>query len=203
MVPSTNAWISRDVGPDRAVEVVAAWLADAGDNYGQRGFVLSQKRDLRDPPPAVARFIANGNVGSGRNLSITTGGPILAFAPSVELLAAAVGLADGNALGVVEHGAGEVAGWAAAVSAIDLGTGMARPEVDAVLREAFESIYDAGYNGYSVSDSFLRRRIDDDLALLAEEGISFTFLAGYMVGLGAGGHRLAGLRQLYAKHAGR
>lgn len=59
-----------------------------------------------------------------------TGGPILAFVPTVELLADAVRLADGNALGVVEHAAGEVAGWAAAVGAIDLATGAAGPEVD-------------------------------------------------------------------------
>jgi hypothetical protein len=201
--PSTNAWINRDVGLDRAVDVVAAWLADAGHNYGQRGFVVPQKGDLRHPTPPVARFIANGNVGSSRSLSVETGGPILAFVPTLELLADAVRLADGNALGVVEQGAGEVAGWAAAVGAIDLATGESGSEVDPAVREAFESIHDAGYNGYSVSDSFLRQRIDDDLSLLARAGVSFTFLAGYLVGLGAGGHRLAGLRQLYAKHTGR
>ncbi|MGK2238150.1 MAG: hypothetical protein ACI9JD_000695 [Rhodococcus sp. (in: high G+C Gram-positive bacteria)] len=201
--PSTNAWISRGVGLDRAVEVTAAWLADAGDNYGQRALVVPQKGDLHDPTPAIARFIANGNVGSSRSLSVQTGGPILAFVPTVELLADAVRLADGNALGVVEHAAGEVAGWAAAVGAIDLATGAAGPEVDPALREAFESIHDAGYNGYSLSDSFLRRRIDEDLELLVQADVSFEFLAGYIVGLGAGGHRLDGLRQVYTKHTGR
>ncbi|MCG7635679.1 hypothetical protein MHN80_25565 [Gordonia McavH-238-E] len=203
MGPSTSAWISRSVGLDRAVGVVAAWLADAGENYGQRGLVVPQKGDLRHPTPAVARFVANGNVGSSRSLSVETGGPILAFVPTLKLLADAVRLADGNALGVVEHAAGEVAGWAAAVGAIDLATGAAGPPVDPRLREAFESIHDAGYNGYSVSDSFLKRRISDDLAVLAEADVSQMFLDGYLVGLGANGSRLDGLRQMYAKHTGR
>lgn len=203
MGPSTNAGISRDVGLDRAVEAVAAWLADAGDNYAQRALVVPQKGDLRNPAPAVARFIANGNVGSSRSLPAAAGGPILAFVPTLELLAAAVRLADGNALGVVEHVAGEVAGWAAAVNAIDLATGTHSPGVDPALHEAFESIHDAGHNGYSASDSLLRQRIDGDLAELAAANVSFTYLAGYLVGLGAGGHRLEGLRRIYAKHTGR
>ena len=40
--PSTNAWISRGVGLDRAVEVAAAWLADAGDNYGRHCHVVER-----------------------------------------------------------------------------------------------------------------------------------------------------------------
>lgn len=203
MGPSTNAWISRGDGLDRAVEVVAAWLADAGDNYGRRALVVPQKGDLRHPTPAVARFIANDNVGSSRSFSVQTGGPVLALVPTLELLADAVRLADGNALGVVEHATGEVAGWAAAVGAIDLATGSPGPDVNPALHEAFESVHDAGNNGYSLSDSFLRRRIADDLALLVQAEVSFTFLAGYLVGLGASGHRLNGLRQIYTKHNGR
>ena len=202
VAPSTNVWISRGVDLDRAVEVVAAGRADAGENYERRGLVVPRKGDLRHPSPAVERFIANGNVGSSGSLSVRTGGPVLALAPTLELLADAVGLADGNALGVVEHVSGEVAGWAAAVGAIDLTTGAPAPEVNPALREAFESIHDAGNNGYSVSDSSLRQRIDEDLTLLVQEGVSFTFLAGYLVGLGAGGHRLDGLKRIYAKYNG-
>lgn len=61
--PSTNAWIRRGVGLDRAVEVTAAWLAGAGDNYGQRALVVPQKGDLRHSTPAIARVQADVSFG--------------------------------------------------------------------------------------------------------------------------------------------
>ncbi|MAU83395.1 MAG: hypothetical protein CME34_16320 [Gordonia sp.] len=125
---------------------------------------------------------------------------MLALVPRSELLADAMRLADGNALGVVEHGEGEVAGWAAATGAIDLSTGIPAPDIDSDLREAMESVHDAGYNGYSVRDSFLRKRIDEDVRMLVDAGFPFGFVGNYLVGLGAGGHRLEGLEKIYREY---
>jgi hypothetical protein len=66
--------------------------------------------------------------------------------PDIELLADAVGLADGQPLGVIEFFPDEVAGWAAATNAINLDTGEPTPSVPAEIHEALVELRDAGYN---------------------------------------------------------
>lgn len=148
MVPKTNVWMSRSVGLDHAVDTISRWFQKNADGYSERALLIPIKGELSSPEPALAQYISNGNIGSIKGRSASSGGPVLAIGPTWGLLETALGLADDQALGVIEHIPGANAGWAAAVGAIDLETGESTPDVPAQMRQALVSLHDAGYNGY-------------------------------------------------------
>jgi hypothetical protein len=103
MTPTANVWISREHGLNRAVEKVSGWLRTHGTGYANRATLIPIKGELSEAEPALAEFISNGNVGSLKGKAAMAGGPVLVLGPTLELLETAIRLADGHALGLVEH----------------------------------------------------------------------------------------------------
>lgn len=184
MAPTANVWISRSQGIERAVGKVAEWFRCNSNNYERRALLTPQKGDVANPNPILAQYISNGNVGSLKGKSATAGGPVLALGPTHKLLATAIHLANGQALGVVEHGAGEVAGWAAATGALNLDTGEPTPEAPPQIRAALEDLHAAGYNGYARSkEAFFKNLYTPPIETLVDAGYSFEFVASYLAAL--------------------
>ncbi|OZF25767.1 hypothetical protein CH296_27075 [Rhodococcus sp. 14-2496-1d] len=198
MVPKANVWMSRSVGLDHAVNTISRWFQKNTNGYSERALLIPKKGELSSPEPALAQYISNGNIGSTKGRSATSGGPVLAIGPTWQLLETALSLADNQALGVIEHIPGANAGWAAAAGAIDLETGEPTPDIPTQMREALVRLHDAGYNGYHRREPYFRARFGPPIETLRANGYSFDFVASYLIALGGGrAHSLEDLRKIY------
>lgn len=179
---------------------IVEWLAEqAPDTLDQRVTVVPQKSHIDMADEAVQAFAATGNVHSGRGKRGQPGGPVLAYRPDIQLLGEAVGMADGQPLGVIEFFPDEVAGWAAATNAINLDTGEPAPSVPDEIHAALVELAEAGYNGYFRDrEAFFAAKYFGPIDELLEAGYGYKFVAGYLIALGVDGHSVGDdLKRIY------
>ncbi|WP_157171957.1 hypothetical protein [Nocardia higoensis] len=177
---------------------VSAWLCENSDSYPERSLLIPQENGLDRSEPNVAAYISNGNIGSVKSKTAVAGGPVLALVPTLDLLEDAVHLADGQALGVVEHAEGEISGWAAATSALNLETGEPSDDVPPTIREALEDLHSAGYNGYGRNrETYFKNLYGPPIKILTRSGYSFDFISSYLVALGGHARSMSDLKKIY------
>lgn len=195
MPPIENAWAPLGTEP----AVVASWLRDNADStWPRRALFIPNKSQFGAQPAAVVAYGANHNIGTNRSPRVARGGPVFAHVPDLHLLEHAVRAADGQRLGVTANKEEEIAGWAAAVNAINLETGQRDPGVPAEIHEALDDLESAGYNGYHQRGAFFKTKFEPPIRDLIDAGYGYRFVAGYLLGLGSPAGRLGDdLRKIY------
>ncbi|QII04385.1 hypothetical protein BH93_02500 [Rhodococcoides fascians A25f] len=181
-----GVWIPYREGSDINLDnaVVVRWLQANCPRIGDRITVGAVKQSF-SYQSSVRAFASNGNVATPRSSSPTrSGGPVLVFTPSDELLPLGVSLARGLTLGLVEYDSPRLEGWAAATRALNLTTGEHHPGVGEEIHAVFERLAFYGNNGYRSRDSFSMNRVAYAVDDLRAEQLDDDFIVSYMIALG-------------------
>lgn len=195
MAPVENVWLPAGNDPAEIVRWIGQNVSDA--EYTRRVLLIANKNHFDARQDAVKKYGGNGNIGTNRSPSVTRGGPVFAYAPDLQLLDYARQAADGQLLAVAAHNDEEISGWVAATHALDVLTGERHPGVPDDIREALEDLDDAGYNGYHQRGAFFKAKREEPIATLRGAGYSYSFVAGYLLALGAPARRVGDLKKVY------